>query len=272
MQLRCQEYEADQEAQGAAVQEFHNVLSQFCGSLQPADHSTPKLGATALKEDGSWAELESSVENLRSLWSPGKGPSVSACRSPLRHTTGRARHSLNIGARRDPVGSIGELVAKAARDRSARSGSQHIVLTCSIEICSCVTAGIITQLLTFRCKGNQENTPDLAESKKTPTSGAPHRGHSSIARSPLSSINSPMYPASAIADPETGYICMHTNMLAFSGRRSSTPCLESASYDPDMVDGDSAQLGSHPVSSGDCPKTPDSCRTTAIAKQVCMSS
>lgn len=105
--------------------EFHKVLSQFCGGVQPHDHSTPKLGVTALKEDGSWGDLESNVDTLRTLWSPGKGTSVPAgmergSRSPLRHTAARARHSLNLGARRDPVGSIGELVAKAARDRFAR--------------------------------------------------------------------------------------------------------------------------------------------------------
>lgn len=114
-----------------------------------------------------------------------------------------------------------------------------------------------------RCKTNQENTPDLADHKVTPTRGTPHRAHSSIARSPLSSITSPAYPASAIADPETGYICMHTNMLALSTRRSSTPCLDSRYYDQDMA---STQLEPNLVSYDDCPKTPDSCHT--VAKQV----
>lgn len=132
--------------------EFHNVLSQFCGAIQPLDHSTPKLGVTALKEDGSWGDLESNVDNLRTLWSPGKGPSIPAgmergSRSPLRHTSARARHSLNLGARRDPVGSIGELVAKAARDRFARCSSYDalmlfqgcILFFCTDSVCHSVS-------------------------------------------------------------------------------------------------------------------------------------
>eukprot|EP00892_Ulva_mutabilis_P007817 jgi/Ulvmu1/5407/UM022_0202.1 len=241
---RCEEYEIEQQSQIAAAMELRTALSQFFGSAQPQEQSTPKLGATSLKEDSSWGELESQVSNLRSLWSPGKaaplpGPGVveRSCRSPLRHSTNRPRPSVNFGARRDPVGSIGELVAKAARDRSAR------------------------------CKANQENTPDLAEHKLTPTRGAFQRRHSSIARSPLSSITSQEYPASAIADPESGYICMHSNMLAWSGRGSSTPCLSSNLPDPDVIGGVTAHLEPHLGRSDDeCPKTPDSCHN--VAKQV----
>lgn len=119
----------------------------------------------------------------------------------------------------------------------------------------------------FRCKANQENTPDPAENKVTPTRGAFQRRHSSIARSPLSSITSPEYPASAIADPESGYICMHSNMLAWSGRRSSTPCINSVLCDPEVDGGAAAHLEPHLGRSDDeCPKTPDSCHN--VAKQV----
>lgn len=120
----------EQKSQEAAAKELHCALSQFFGAAEPLDQSTPKLGATSLKEDRSWGDLESQVSSLRSIWSPGKAPPLPApsaidrtSRSPLRHSTVRHRPSVNFGARRDPVGSIGELVAKAARDRSARSAS-----------------------------------------------------------------------------------------------------------------------------------------------------
>lgn len=159
-----------------------------------------------------------------------------------------------------PAGSIAEVVAKAARDRSARCAAE-----CLLKVLRCFCKTVYTNSA-CRCKVNQENTPDLMGSpaKATPNSGAPFRRNSSIARSPLSSINSPMYPASAIADPDSGYICMRTN-FTFNCRRSVTPCLEPALCDPlDVAPGHKAQLDT--VSYDDCPKTPDSCHT--VAKQV----
>ena len=124
------------EAENAA-RELHNALAQYLSHEDAKGAEEHVDERTAV--DDSWASLEQRVMGLASIKKVEaktprfeRGPMASprtfaGRRSVARHPATPRSLRSSISMAQDPIGNIGELVAKAARERKAR---------CALQLCT----------------------------------------------------------------------------------------------------------------------------------------